>query len=102
MTRQGQNVESMLHFYAHLKHQEISQAGNLVSFNPYSPNVTFLYSLKTWENRRFSDVFRGYRNVTLGEYGLTKFPRIERSENHKVTLCYGIIHLKRTQNFLKN
>ena len=33
--------------------------------NPYSPNVTFLYHL------RFSDVFRGYRNVTLGEYGLS-------------------------------
>ena len=38
--------------------------------NPYSPNVTFLYPLKTSENQRFSDVFRGYRNVTLGEYGL--------------------------------
>ena len=38
--------------------------------NPYSPNVTFLYHLKTSENRRFSDVFRGNRNVTLGEYGL--------------------------------
>ena len=40
-------------------------------FNPYSPSVTFLYPLKTSENLRFSDVFRGYRNVTLGEYGLT-------------------------------
>ena len=39
-------------------------------FNPYSPNVTFLYPLKNSENRRFSDVFRGYKNVTLGEYGL--------------------------------
>ena len=38
--------------------------------NTYSPNVTFLYPLKTSENIRFSDVFRGYRNVTLGEYGL--------------------------------
>ena len=36
-------------------------------FNPYSPSVTFLYPLKTPENLRFSDVFRGYRNVTLGE-----------------------------------
>ena len=41
-------------------------------FNPYSSNVTFLYSLKTSENRGFSDVCRGYRNVTLGEYGLNK------------------------------
>ena len=38
--------------------------------NPYSPNVTFLYPLKTSKNFRFSDIFRGYRNVTLGEYGL--------------------------------
>ena len=28
-------------------------------FNPYSPNATFLYSLKTSENLRFSAVFRG-------------------------------------------
>ena len=37
---------------------------------PYSPNVSFLYPLKMPENLWFSDVFRGYRNVTLGEYGL--------------------------------
>ena len=42
----------------------------IISVNPYSPNFTFLYPLKTSENRRFSDVFRGYSNVTLGEYGL--------------------------------
>ena len=28
-------------------------------------SVTFLYPLKTTENQIFSDVFRGYRNVTL-------------------------------------
>ena len=38
--------------------------------NPYSPNVTFLYPLKMSESLRFSDVLRGYRNVTLGDYGL--------------------------------
>ena len=38
--------------------------------NPYSLNVTFLYPLKTSENLGFSDVFRGYRKVTLGQYGL--------------------------------
>ena len=36
-------------------------------FNPYSPNVTFLYPLKTSENLRFSDVFMGYRNVKKEE-----------------------------------
>ena len=45
----------------------------LSHFNPYSPNVTFLYPLKMSENRRFSDVFRVYRNVTLGEYGLSQW-----------------------------
>ena len=40
------------------------------SLNPYSPNVTFLCPLKTSENPRFPDVFRGYRNVTLREYGI--------------------------------
>ena len=39
-------------------------------FNPYSLNVTFLYPLKTSEKLWLSDIFRRYRNVTLGEYGL--------------------------------
>ena len=33
-------------------------------------SVTFLYLLKTSENRRFSDVFRGYKSVTLIINGL--------------------------------
>ena len=33
-------------------------------------SVTFLYPLKTSEKRRFSDVFRGYKNVTLDINGL--------------------------------
>ena len=48
----------------------ISNGDHFNSFNPYSSNVTFLCPLKTSENLRFCDVFRGYRNVTLGEYGL--------------------------------
>ena len=35
--------------------------------NPYSTNVSLLYPLKTSENLRFSDVFRGYRSETLVE-----------------------------------
>ena len=35
--------------------------------NPYSTNVPLLYLLKTLENLRFSDVFRGYRSETLVE-----------------------------------
>ena len=49
-----------------------SRSFKVIRFNPYFPNVTFLYPLKTSENPRFSDVFRGYRNVTLGEYGLIR------------------------------
>ena len=36
-----------------------------LSLNPFYSSVTFLQPLKTSENQRFSDVFRGYRNVTL-------------------------------------
>ena len=40
------------------------------SFNPFHANIPFLYPpenvpLKTSENRRFSDVFRGYKKGTL-------------------------------------
>ena len=45
--------------------------GHFSDIDPYFPNVTFLYPLKTSENLWFSDIFRGYINVTLGEYGLT-------------------------------
>ena len=34
-------------------------------FAPFHANVPFLYPLKTSENQRFFDVFRGYRNGTL-------------------------------------
>ena len=42
----------------------------LVSFNPFLTNASLLYPLKTSENLRFSDVFRGYRSGTLVENGL--------------------------------
>ena len=35
--------------------------------NSFSTNVPLLYPLKTLENLRFSDVFRGYRSGTLVE-----------------------------------
>ena len=38
--------------------------------DPLQPNVPFLYPLKTSENQRFSDVFRGYRNVASAWNGL--------------------------------
>ena len=37
--------------------------------NPFVPSVTILYPLKISANLRFSDVFGGYRNVTLKKMG---------------------------------
>ena len=43
--------------------------------NPFSTNVPLLHSLKTSENRRCSDIFRGYRSGTLVENVLSiSFP----------------------------
>ena len=58
-------------------------------------HFTFLYPLKTSENHRFSDVFRGYRNVTLdcneliaGDIIiLTKFLGIWHTMAHVNLLC---------------
>ena len=36
-----------------------------ILFSPLMSSVTFSYPLKTSENLRFSDVFRGYKKVTL-------------------------------------
>ena len=41
--------------------------------NPFWSYVAILYPLKTAENHRFSNVFRGYRNVTLDLNGLKYF-----------------------------
>ena len=48
---------------AEIIYYALTKSVNLV--NPFSPSVTFLYPLKTSENLWLSDVFRGYRNVTL-------------------------------------
>ena len=39
--------------------------------NPLMSGVTFLYPLKTSEKRRFYDVFRVFKNVTLDINGLS-------------------------------
>ena len=41
------------------------------TINPFHATDLFLYSLKTSENWRFSDVFKGYRNKTIARNGLT-------------------------------
>ena len=42
-------------------------ANRPIMFNPFSTDVLLLYPLKTSDNLRFSDVFRGYRSGTLVE-----------------------------------
>ena len=39
-------------------------------FNPLLPGVPFLHPLKTTENRRFSDIFMGYKKEAPGSNGL--------------------------------
>ena len=46
---------------------------NMVNLFPV--DVPHLYPLKTSENRRFSDVFRGYRSRTLVENGFMLMQR---------------------------
>ena len=46
--------------------------------NPFPTNVPILYALKTSENCRFSDVFRGYRSGTLVKNGLKCLRRIAK------------------------
>ena len=38
--------------------------------NSFLPNISFIYILKTSENKKFSDVFRGYKKGTLKRKGL--------------------------------
>ena len=70
----------MPYFYIPWKHQKtfrflmfsVGSRGNIGKkwVNPISANALFLYPLKTSENLRFSDVFKGYRNVVLAWKGL--------------------------------
>ena len=48
-----------------IKRDEVPDNNADLTINPFSSSVTLLYPLKTSKNLWFSDVFRGYRNVTL-------------------------------------
>ena len=67
-----------------------------------------LYPLKTPENQRFPDIFRGYKLGTVARNELlkTKFkhflaPHCTVSKN-VVQVSLGIINLVGTENFCKN
>ena len=47
---------------------------NSEKINPFLANAPILYPLKTPENERFSDVFRGYKLGTLAANGLIQEP----------------------------
>ena len=71
--------------------------------NPFSTNVSVPYSLKTSENLRFSDIFRGYRSRKLVENWLAENiplsvespryspgllnPRLHKSETYMKKCC---------------
>ena len=55
-------------FICDIKHGELDGLMQRIRKNPRDPfntNAPFLYPLKTSENQRFCDVFRGYKNETL-------------------------------------
>ena len=54
--------------------------------------VTFLYPLKTSENQIFSDVFRGYRNVTHSTETMWKLCLSAKFPLKEIRWNYGIFH----------
>ena len=54
--------------------------------NLFQASVPFRYPLKTWENQRFSDVFRGYRNARLAWNGLMRPSLYENFPNTQLFL----------------
>ena len=64
------------HFNAQCHEDGHNYIGNTASrtsvlLNPFSTNVPLPYPMKTSENRRFSDVFRGYKSGILIKNGLS-------------------------------
>ena len=53
------------------------------SFNPFEPNAPFLYPQRSSENQRFSNVFKGYGNVTLDLNGLKDIQTDTKSYTEK-------------------
>ena len=69
------------------------------SFNPFVPNASFLYLLKTSENRRLSDIFRGQRKGPLGTNELsTVFSQKKNILNHCTKKILGLKIFKRTKS----
>ena len=66
--------------------------------NQFSTNAPLLYPPKTSENRRFSDVFRGYRSGTLVENGLIGRVRTSQKCNQTLQISTVVILAKIVKN----
>ena len=69
-------------------------------FNPFLTNVPLLYPLKTSENLRFCDDFRGYRGGTLVENGLTR--SFKDPSANKYMLKFKFVQIKKQTNTRAN
>ena len=88
-------TESFLH-----QTENITQYQN---FNPFSSNAPLLYPLKTSENLRFSDIFRGYRIGTLLENGLRIFQMKLSQRSPRIHFLKTLSNLKTILTpFLRN
>ena len=79
------------------------------NIKPFSSNVPLLHPLKTSENLRFSDVFRGYKIGTLVENGLNTVSEIEfvlmrlnMSTNQFEMPLFPFFYKENYMNFIKN
>ena len=66
-----QNFSTSAYFYGYTKKRKFLSS-RLSCINLFLSNVVLLYSPKTSETLWLSDVFRGYRNATLGRNGLIR------------------------------
>ena len=67
-----------------------------IRVNPFHDTGVFLYPMKTSENQRFSDVFRGYRKR------LVAWNRLMYFQKHQMLLCYFLSYWeKNLPSFLK-
>ena len=72
------NIDSIIPYITSISYSSMQvltkNIYNSEKINPFLANVPILYPLKTPENRRFSDVFRGYKLGTLATNGLIQEP----------------------------
>ena len=67
--KQVQKHKILLEIKTFLSEFLFNKVTNLNLINPFHATGFFLYPLKTSENQRFSNVFRGYRKRTMARNG---------------------------------